>query len=125
MDSKTINYLVKHPAALLKFQMTGKVPTLSHKAASPLISLLESIPPRDLIDIKGVTINSSLGYTGSRVFSNAHQALHWVKPQYVAASHPADSWRIKSFYKTLTIDDLRRNCKSFPQRLLGSQSALC
>ncbi|MDF5950265.1 hypothetical protein P4193_01175 [Pseudomonas aeruginosa] len=95
---------------------TGRVPEFK-KPESPLITLLESINPRDRLAITAVVIGPALGYSGRRCFQNAAQALNWLKPQYTAASYPSESWRIKRFAQRLGIDDLAE-CAQVPEGII-------
>ena len=107
MNSTAIKHLLNNPAAMVKYQRTGQLPS-GQRPQSPLITLLEAVGPRALGHIEGVTVDFRLGYDGSRTFANAAQALRWCKPGIeMFHSYPAESWRIKGFTKVLTIEDLQ------------------
>lgn len=114
MSKVAIHHLATNPAAYARFRMTGQLPRTT-RPDSPLIRLLESIPPRHRMLLKGLTVNPSLGYNGSRQFHNAEQALRWCKPAnevLESRSFPAESWRLKNFHQQLAIEDLLKNCSS-------------
>ena len=50
MNSKQLNHMMRHPTKWVRFQTTGALPRLI-RLDSPLIRLLESIPPRDRLAI--------------------------------------------------------------------------
>jgi hypothetical protein len=98
----------------MRWQATGKLPG-GEKPEGALISLLQSISPRDRVLLRGVTVNGRLGYNGSRQFGSAEQALRWVAPQSeVFGSFPAKSWQIRTVLR-LTLDDLLANTTQAPQ----------
>lgn len=75
---------------------------------------------RDLVLIRAVTVDQRLGYSGTRTFHTAAQALQWIKPAVeVFGAFPAESWRIKAFEKALGIADLAECCASFPEEVLN------
>jgi hypothetical protein len=105
VNNKTLQYMLKRPAAYARYMATGQAPTLANPS-SPLITLLKSLGPRDLSRITGVTIGYELGYSGHRIFATANQALGWLAPSHAAAHYPSQTWQDKRFQKPLTIDDL-------------------
>lgn len=112
-----LNPLTRHPAAYARFAATGKLPP-SYAPESPLIALLRAIGPRWCGQIRGLRVGPDLGYSGSRQFQTAAQALRWMAPDdEVIGSHPAESWRLKGFRDPLFLEDLAAHCSSFPERL--------
>ena len=117
ITSKQIKYLATHPHAHLKFQTTGQLPRMV-KPASPLITLLESIPPRLRMQIRGVRLNPSLGYLTGTQFHTAEQLLRWLKPDnemLASTSWPAESYRDKRFNRAVTLKDLQPFCSGWPE----------
>jgi hypothetical protein len=115
--SKQIHRLATNPTDMIRFQRTGRLPQ-GVVPASPLITLLESIPASDRGYITGVTVDPRLGYNGNRIFSNAAQALLWLRPSpEVFGSFPAESWRDKHFQRQLTLDDLSACCAEIPKHV--------
>lgn len=113
-----IKRLLAKPAEMARYQMTGKLPE-GVKPVSPLITLLEKISVRDRMLITGVVVDQRLGYSGSRTFANAEQALRWVKPApEVFGTFPAESWRLKGFSKELSLEDMSPCCSRVPEGLL-------
>lgn len=109
---------------MMRFQATGRVPQ-GIRPSSPLITLLEKIGGQYLGRILGLTVNESLGYSGSRQFTTGSQALNWLKPSdEVFGTFPADSWQIKNFNKVLTLDDLKASCSIFPESLSNAFPSL-
>lgn len=105
MDSRTLHRLATNPKAMMEFRATGRLP--SFKApSSPLITLLQSLLPRERTQIATVTISATLGYSGSRIFRNAQHALNWLVPAGTPSHIASQSWQGKRFRQQLTIDDL-------------------
>ena len=68
--------LARNPSAYMRYQATGKLPP-TVTPSSPLIDLLEAIPPRVRLRIRGVRIAPALGYQTARQFHTAEQLLKW------------------------------------------------
>lgn len=116
ITNKQMHQLATNPHAYMKFRATGEVPR-TVTPSSPLITLLESIPPRLRLQIRGVRLSPSLGYMTGMQFHNAAQLLKWLKPDnemLEARSWPAESYRDKRFNKRLTLDDLKAHAASWP-----------
>jgi len=123
---KQLRELARNPTAYIRFHTTGELPRLV-RPASPLIDLLTQIQPRYLPHITGVRVGLELGYSGSRTFHTAAQALHWVRPapeMLVGQTFPAESWRIKGFRAELFLEDLIEHCATWPEGLLNDHSRL-
>lgn len=105
MDSRTLHRLATNPKALMEFRANGRLPVVI-QPTSPLITLLQSLQPRERLRITSVTISAPLGYTGSRIFQNAQQALNWLVPAGSPSNVPSLSWQDKRFRRPLTVDDL-------------------
>jgi hypothetical protein len=104
--NRAIQLMLRNPRDMMRFQATGTLPTPA-SPQSPLITLLESIYPRDRQRITVVVIGPQLGYQGLHRFHNLAQALNWLKPNNTAKSHPSQSFHIRAFSKSLTIADLK------------------
>lgn len=85
--------------------------------ASPLITLMKSLHPRERLQITAVAVGSPLGYTGLRRFHNAEQALRWLAPDDLRMRPVSESWQIKAFTKALTVDDLAGHAR-VPDRVI-------
>jgi hypothetical protein len=105
VDRDAIRLLARNPHMYAQFRRTGRLPSIC-RPAGPLIALLDTIPPRDRVEIRSIVIGPALGYTGQHAFQNAAQALNWLRPQQGAVSTPSESWRDKRFTRPLTIEDL-------------------
>jgi len=119
VTSRQLHRLATNPTDYIRFATTGRLPRVK-KPSSPLIDLLAQISPRDRLRILGVTVGPQLGYTGSRRFQNAEQALNWVRPRsemLEGESWPAESWRDKRFSGPLTLTIVLENATSFPEDL--------
>lgn len=116
MDNRTIKHIMRNPHAYAEYCATGRVPERK-KPTSPLITLLDSIYPRERAQITAVTVNQALGYQGSRSFHNAAQALNWLSPHNPGVHIPSESWIIRTFHKQLTIDDLAQHAR-VPDRVV-------
>jgi len=107
MKGSDLYRALRSPKAMIEFQMTGRVRAQqSRTKTNPLTLALQGIPPMYLSRIRGLTVDSRLGYTGRRQFNTASQALQWANPSHVAASHPADSWADRRFTRSIAIDDI-------------------
>lgn len=116
ITQRQIQHLARNPGAYLQFQTTGRLPA-TVRPSSPLISLLESIPPRLRLQIRGVHVGPNLGYLGGPQFHSAEQLLKWLKPaqeMLVCQSWPAESRRDKRFQRRLTLKDLKPYCAAWP-----------
>ncbi|WP_137887685.1 hypothetical protein [Pseudomonas sp. 2FE] len=110
VDSRNINRILKSPSALAAYMATGRVPKVA-APSSPLITLLQSLYPRERTQIFAVMVSSALGYQGSRLFHNAQQALNWLAPDTPQQHLPSQSWQDRRFRSVLTIDDLAKVAK--------------
>ncbi|QCT95376.1 hypothetical protein FEV13_00015 (plasmid) [Stutzerimonas degradans] len=107
MDSRTLYNLATNPQALMRLRTTGHLPAVRNPS-SPLITLLQTLHPRERLQITGVTVGSSLGYTGCRRFHNAQQVLNWLVPPGDHSRVASESWQDKRFQRELGIDDLAK-----------------
>ncbi len=117
-QSRQIKYMMQHPEALMRYQATGQLPRTHRAPSSPLIELIESLPARLRLEIRGVRLNPNLGYTNGMRFHNAQQLLNWLRPQQELVgneSTPSESYRNKRFVRRLTIGDLKPFCASWPK----------
>ncbi len=107
MSNDQIKRLLSSPKAMMLFKATGKLPDALPRPQSPLIALLDSLYPREQLQITGLVIDHRLGYLGSRTFANAAQALNWLapssRPEHLASESACD----KRFRRALTLEDLR------------------
>jgi hypothetical protein len=114
-SSKQIRRLATRPQDMMRFQLTGKLPQ-GVKPHSPLLDLLDRIPPRDRIELRGLTIDPRLGYAGSRIFANAEQAMRWLRPDdEMFEPWPAESWRIKMFSGPIQLATLLECAPQVPE----------
>lgn len=126
-SSKQIRHIATNPQAHMRFLTTGRLPDLV-SPRSPLIDLLLQITPRDRAAIVGLTVNPCLGYSGSRQFHTAEQALRWVRPEAEMLESqwwPAKSWLNAYFSRRLSLEMLLENASSFPQNLIQRYPQLC
>lgn len=117
VTSKQLHRIATNPRDYVRFVSTGRLPRFV-RPQSPLIDLLEQIAPRDRCAIRRLTVGVALGYTGSRTFDSAEQALNWVRPREEmldGESWPAQSWLDRRFAKRLTLDDLLACAARFPE----------
>lgn len=115
---KQMRYLIKNPQAMMKFQATGVLPQTRKAPSSPLIDLLEKLPPRLRLQIRGVRLHPHLGYQTSMQFHNAEQLFRWLRPERELVGNettPSESYRNKGFVKKLTLEELREFCASWPK----------
>ena len=105
-ESTEMKALMRSPKALMDFKMTGRKPK-AVQPTSPLIILLESISPRDRLNIIGIRLSPKLGYQSGAQFHTAAQLLNWLKPNpWIVGTWPAESCRIKMFSQKLILKDL-------------------
>lgn len=124
--AKQMRAIARRPADHARFMLTGRLPR-TVRPSSPLITLLEKISPRDRAQIAGLTVGPELGYSGSRQFHTAEQALRWIKPSAQMLEHeswPAESWRIKHFNGPLHIEDVIAAAARCPDDLAERYRAL-
>ena len=127
VTSKQLKRLATNPTDYVRFMATGQLPD-TVRPTSPLIDLLLRLSPRDRIAIVGLTVDSSLGYSGSRIFGNAEQALRWIRPEAEmlrSESYPARSWQDKRFTGPITLDTLLEKASSYPASLRRGYPQLC
>lgn len=123
-NSAQLHRLATNPRDYMRWKVTGQLPK-GDVPDSPLIDLLNSLSPKDRIALRGVTVNASLGYNGSRTFGSAEQALRWVAPsREVFGSFPAKSWQRRNTSK-LTLNDLLDNTMSAPHDIRERYKVLC
>lgn len=116
MDSKTMRRLATRPQDMVRYQTTGKLPR-TYRPDSPLIRLLEEIPPRKRSLYQGIRLTPDLGYQCDFWFGTAEQLLRWLKPDeevFEDQAPPSASRQIRGFRKTLTLVDLEKACASYP-----------
>lgn len=106
MDSKTLHRLATNPKAMLNYKLTGRLPSFV-PPSSPLITLLQSLHPRERVQVASLTVSASLGYRGLHSFRNAQHALNWAVPEGTSSMPASASWQIKQYRKLLTVDDLK------------------
>lgn len=117
--SKQLHRLATRPSDYVRFIQTGRLPQ-GVRPQGPLVDLLRALAPHDLQAFKGLVVDERLGYVGSRRFYDAGQALRWIAPSNeVFDAFPAESCRIKSFNRRLTLRDLQPHCAQFPEALLS------
>lgn len=112
IDQRSLSLLMKRPSAMSRFLATGALPSVA-KPSSPLITLLESLSPRERSRIVGLKVGPALGYNGSRQFHTAHQALSWLIPANLSTMPASQSWQDRRFTRRLTIGDLQA-CANVP-----------
>jgi len=118
MNSRQAKWLVTHPKSMMQYQATRRLPRLV-TPQSPLIDLLEKIPPRDRLRIRGARLHSDLGYQSGAVFPTLEALYQWIKPanEMVGGEpFPAESFRLKGFRRALTLDDLKPHCSAWLTR---------
>ena len=123
-SSAAIRRLATNPQAFMRWQTTGRLPR-GEKPEGALISLLQALTPRDRMALRGVTVDRSLGYNGSRQFGSAEQALRWAAPDAeVFGTFPAKSWQVRTVVR-VTLDDLLANTANAPQGIRERYPHLC
>lgn len=125
MNHRVTRYLLNHPAEMVKFKATGKVPTCT-PVTSPLIVFLESLPPRELVRWTGIGPLVELGYDHPGGFQNAAQLLHWLKPEPELVGNettPAETRKIKPFSRNITREMFAACCQRHPLQLPANKPA--
>lgn len=116
MNSRQMRYLATNPRAIMDFRATGRLPRMV-APQSPLITLFETLSPRDRQAIRGIQLDPSLGYLCGARFHTAEQLHRWLKPASQMLEHescPAESYRDKRFHQRLSLEDLRPFVADWP-----------
>lgn len=113
-EQRKIRELMRNPKAMMTFQASGRLPSLPERdRPSPLVLLLLSRTPRELLQIGPITVGPDLGYRCRNIFRNAQQALNWLYPDHINGSgSPADSRRDRGFESRnpkISLDDLAKH----------------
>ena len=117
VSSKQLHRMLTKPHEYMRFLTTGKAPQAT-RPDSPLIRVLEAVAPQDLLAIRGLTIDSRLGYSGLHTFHTAALALQWLKPSSeVFGTYPAGSWQDKRYRKQLQLADVLECASGYPEGL--------
>jgi hypothetical protein len=116
--SRQIKALMRSPAAMARFQATGRLPQSVKRPRTPLFVALDAIGPRCRQAIKGLTVDHRLGYSGRRVFHTADQAFRWLggyEPERFDCQPrlASESWIDWRFTRPVTWEMLRE-CVSGP-----------
>lgn len=123
-NSAALHRLATNPQAYARWKMTGRMPQ-GERPQGALIDLLQALSPRDRAGLRGVTVNPTLGYNGSRQFASGEQALRWAAPSAeVFGSFPAKSWQIHHV-RRLFLDDLLANTAQAPAGIRARYPQLC
>lgn len=80
----------------------------------PFLKIAAAIPPMYWQYFQGVTLDSRMGFTGSRQFHSLGQAINWAK------SDIGYSWSNKSFCKPISLDVLlSRTASTIPHSMVS------
>lgn len=127
VTSRQLRILATNPAAMMAFQIRGRLPQ-GIKPASPLLAALRRIAPMDRSRMLGFVIGVDLGYQCAQRFPSVAHAMHWLAPaEEVFGSFPAEACRLKAFSKALSFEDVASACQTVPDdviRRYGNLSAL-
>lgn len=123
---KQLKILQRNPTAMARYQATGRLPSV-YRPDSPLIRLLERIPPRDRIRIKHIRLDERLGYRApGLLFPDAEALLRWLKPdEWVSPGEgaAASSRQMAHFNRPLVLEELLQHAGSHPGGLSTLDSA--
>ncbi len=78
MSSRQINAMMRDPKKLMRFQMTGKPPSVSSAPRTPLLALIEQIPMSYWGQFQGVKLSPALGFRSNMQFNTLHQLARWL-----------------------------------------------
>jgi hypothetical protein len=78
-ESVQMKHLMRSPKAMMDYQLHRKLPN-ERQPNSDLIKYLESIPPRERVEMIGVRLSPKLGYQSNAQFANAQLMLNYLKP---------------------------------------------
>jgi hypothetical protein len=109
MKNSQIKYMMRNPKSLMEHQMTGRLPSVRKPTRTPLWTLLDSMTPRQRIDIKGVVLSPKLGYQCNIQFGSAEQLFDYLggHTEIVGNSRlPSEERIMAGFNKKLQISDL-------------------
>lgn len=122
--SRQLRRLATNPADYVRFLQTGRLPQ-GVRPQSPLIDVLQRLNGLDLVAIRGLVVDQRLGYSGSRTFDTAAQALLWARPSdEVFGNYPAASYQDQRFTRRLRLSEVLDCARSFPERLAKAYAAL-
>lgn len=127
MHNKQIKRISTDPKSGMDYLTSKKVPAMTSPTPSPLWQLLNSIPPRLLVEIKGVQLNPKLGYNNGQKWQNAAQLFNWLggtNQRGSWESSPADSYIDRRFKKRLKINDLLLQSSSYPSSEVFSRNGI-
>ncbi|MCP1674528.1 hypothetical protein J2T57_001630 [Natronocella acetinitrilica] len=109
MNSRMMRHLARRPRDMMRYQATGKLPATT-SPDSPLIRLLQAIPPRERYAIHAVRLSQRLGYRCSHTFPSAEALLRYLAPNtemIEGEPWPAEALRDKGFRGPVTLEMLR------------------
>lgn len=116
---RQMDFLMKHPKALVKYHLTGQLPIERKAPSTPLRDLLECMPPRLRSEFKGIRLSPSLGFNSSMQFHTAEMLFKWLGGHnHVVGSQtmPYQSYINRGFTTKLKISDLSKHCAIVPNQ---------
>lgn len=116
-NSKQMRELMKNPKAMMDFQTRGLLPKMRKPIKTPLWELLNAIPARDRMSMRGIRLSPKLGYQNGTVFETAEHLFRWLGGNGELGPRetlPSESYAIRSFRKKLTLDDVKSHCAQVP-----------
>ena len=117
--------IIRNPRAHMNFQITGRLPTETRAPESALRALIDKIPRGLWGQFTNVKVDASLGFTGSRNFNNLAQVHQWIggsnKTIIGNRTMPYQSYMMRGFRKTLTIENLINNSTRTPNEKILRQ----
>lgn len=117
MNSKIMKELATNPRAHMDVQATGRLPRLRYPLQTPLLQLLKSMGPRERGQYRGVRVSPDIGYQCKHEFPTAEHLFRWLggnEQILERKSIPGESFAIRNFRKTLTVDDLKAHSQIYP-----------
>ena len=117
MSNKQIRAMMRSPQKLIKFQMTGRLPSENKAPSTPLLELINKIPAGLWGRFIGVTIDHRVGFTGSRQFNSLHQVAQWIGHNKTIIDNqtmPYQSWTMRGFRQKVLLADLIDVCSKAP-----------
>lgn len=127
MNSKIMKELATNPRAHLEFTTTGRMPRLRDPLQTPLLRLLKQMGPRERGQYEGVTVSPELGYQCKIQFRTAEHLFRWLggnEQHLERETIPGESYAIRHFQKSLTVEDLKAHAAMYPGKPKPERPAL-
>lgn len=113
LTSKDIHRLATHPAALARFQATGRIDQPNGPRDTPLLQLLRQLPAPIAARFQAVEVGPALGFQHVRrnPFRDANAILHWLQNE---THGPGPGNYLSGFRGPVTLNELQAASRQAP-----------